>query len=130
METLLSSEVVSKLSSRELPPGNGKPGTTPAPGTGNYWDDLEIDMITANDMSGETNQAFSGLSMLPSIADQYFSNELIGFGLQENLPSREIIDELSASTYLQARYMLTLAGTISISPGSIHLHQLYRSIDT
>jgi hypothetical protein len=99
---LLSSEVASKLSSWELPLGDAKPGTSPAIGTGKYLDDLEIDMIMANNIRGATNQSSSGLSVPRLIEDQYFSNELIGFGLQENLPSRGIIDELSASTSLQA----------------------------
>lgn len=91
---MLNSEVASKLSSRELPIGNGKPGTYPGTGVGNYWNDLEIDMIMADEISGAANQSSSGLSMPPLIADQYLSNELIGFGLQENLPSKEVIDEL------------------------------------
>jgi hypothetical protein len=94
VETLLSSEVASKLPSMELPIGNGKPGTYSATGVGNYWNDLEIDMIMADEISGAANQASSGPAIPPLIADQYFSNELIGFGLQENLPSQEVVDEL------------------------------------
>lgn len=94
VETLLSSEIASKLPSSELPIGNGKPGTYPATGAGNYWNDLEIDMLMLDEISGAANQPSSGPSMPPLIADQYFSNELIGFGLQENLPSKEVIDEL------------------------------------
>lgn len=127
---MLGSEVASKLSSWELPLGDGKPGTSPAIGTGKYLDDLEIDMIMANNISGATNQSSSGLSVPPLIEDQYFSNELIGFGLRENLPSREIIDELSARTSLQAWYILKSIGMMSISPGFIHLCQSCRSIDT
>jgi hypothetical protein len=91
---LLISDVASKLSSRKLPIGNGKPGAYPAMGAGNHWDDVEIDMIMAGEMNGAANQSSSRPSMSPLIADRYFSNELIGFGLQENLPSREVIDEL------------------------------------
>jgi hypothetical protein len=91
---LLSSEVASKLSSRELPMGNGKPETYPATGPGSYWNNLEIDMIMTDEISGAAKQSSSGTSMPPSIADKYFSNKVIGFGLQENLPSKEVIDEL------------------------------------
>jgi hypothetical protein len=94
VETLLGSEGASKLSSRELPIGNGKPGTYPATGAGNYWNDLGLDMIMADEGSGTADQSSSGPSVPHLIEDQYFPNDLIGFGLQENLPSQEIIDEL------------------------------------
>jgi hypothetical protein len=127
---LLSSEVTSKLSSHELPIGNGKPGAYPVTTAGNYWNDLEIDMIMANEGSGALNESSSGPSMPPLMADQYFSNELIGFGLQENLPSREIIDELCVAPSFNTYHKLTSTGIISISPGSIHLRQPYTSIAT
>jgi hypothetical protein len=130
VETLLSSEAALNLSSRELPIGNGKPGTYPATGAGNYWNNLEIDMIMADEINGANDQSLSGTSMPPLIADRYFSNELIGFGLQENLPSGEVIDELWASVSVHASYVLTSIGMKSILPRSIHRHQPYTSIAT
>jgi len=94
VETLLSSEAALKFSTRELPIGNEKPRTYPATSAGNYWNNLRIDMVMMDEINGANDQSSSGPSIPPLIADRYFSNELIGFGLQENLPSREVIDEL------------------------------------
>jgi hypothetical protein len=94
VESLLSTEDASKLSSRKLPIGNPKPENHTMTDTGDYWDDLEIDMILGDEMGGMTNQSSSVPTLPPIVEDPYVPNELIGFGLQENLPSQEIIDEL------------------------------------
>lgn len=90
---MLRSEVASK-SSYELPIATPRSESHPVADTGDYWDDLEMDVILGDEMSGAANQSSSAPTLPSMMEDQYVPNELIGFGLQENLPSQGIIDEL------------------------------------
>ncbi len=93
---MLNSEGASVLSTRELPIGNKNPHNNPTTGIGNHWDDLNTEWFMTNDIIRETNEGSSGFSLPSPIKAQYIPNEMIGFGLQENLPPQGNIDELLA----------------------------------
>jgi hypothetical protein len=58
------------------------------------WDAFEMDLGMEEDANGMADPAAAIPILPPLLVNESFSNELIGFGMQEQLPPAEIIDEL------------------------------------
>jgi len=89
VESLLSSEMASKVLKNQPAPTKLEisPQTEPL----SYWDGITMDM----GLGGATANLNSAPEMsLPLMDDNPFSFDLIGFGMQENLPPQETIDDL------------------------------------
>jgi hypothetical protein len=91
VESLLNSEVSAK-SLLNNGSTSAKSEVPSAMNASSYWNGVGMDIGMGN-QAGNLSTSMPGMS-IPILTNDAFSYDLIGFGLQEQLPSQEIIDEL------------------------------------
>jgi len=90
VESLLNSEVASKaLNNASMPT---QPDISSNLGSSSFWDGVSMDMGLGAE-SGIMSSSIPNMST-PLLPDESFSYDLIGCGLEEQLPPRELIDDL------------------------------------
>ena len=90
VESLLNSEVTSNLPSNNAPIPAQPDATSINPQ--HFWEGVSMDMGLGAE-ADNLNSSIPNMS-LPLLPDESFSYDLIGYGLEEQLPAQHLIDDL------------------------------------